>query len=91
MGHETLERLDAITTLGGRAGYDLALEDLRIREAATSSEPPARNGEGAPKPTYHSILEEIGRLRESLPSSSEVTADIPCLIPSDYIPQSRFG
>lgn len=91
VGHETLERLDAITTLGGRgAGYDLALEDLRIRGSGdligTSQHGTGRGG--AETYLYHSILEEeIGRLRGKLPSSSEVTADIPCLIPSDYIPQ----
>lgn len=94
VGHETLERLDAITTLGERgAGYDLALEDLRIRGSGDLIGA-AQHGTGrggAESYLYYSILEEeIGRLRGKLPSSAEVTVDIPCLIPSAYIPQEAI-
>ncbi|MGI6784724.1 MAG: DEAD/DEAH box helicase [Aminivibrio sp.] len=94
VGHETLERLDAITTLGERgAGYDLALEDLRIRGSGDLIGA-AQHGSGrggAESYLYYSILEEeIGRLRGKLPSSAEVTVDVPCLIPSSYIPQEAI-
>ena len=94
VGHETLERLDAITTLGdGGAGYDLALEDLRIRGSGdligTSQHGTGRRG--AESYLYYSILEEeIAKLRGRLPSSADVTVDIPCLIPSGYIPQEAI-
>ena len=36
------------------------------------------------------LEEEIAKLRGTLPSSAEVTADIPCLIPASYIPQETI-
>lgn len=94
LGKETLERLDAITTLNeGGAGYDLALEDLRIRGSGDllgTSQHGSERGR-ADSYLYYAMLEdEIAKLRGTLPSSAEVTADIPCLIPASYIPQETI-
>jgi transcription-repair coupling factor (superfamily II helicase) len=94
LGKETLERLDAITTLNeGGAGYDLALEDLRIRGSGDllgTSQHGTERGR-ADSYLYYAMLEdEIAKLRGTLPSSAEVTADIPCLIQASYIPQETI-
>ena len=91
LGRETLERLDAITAVGDRgAGYDLAMEDLRIRGSGDLLGT-AQHGEerrGADSFLYYRLLEEeIGRLRGILPASASVSVDIPCLVSSSYIPQ----
>ena len=94
LGKETLERLDAITTLNeGGAGYDLALEDLRIRgggDLLGTSQHGNERGRADSYLYYAMLEEEIGKLRGNLPSSAEVTADIPCLIPASYIPQETI-
>ncbi|MEA4952492.1 MAG: helicase-related protein [Aminivibrio sp.] len=94
LGKETLERLDAITTLNeGGAGYDLALEDLRIRGSGDllgTSQHGTERGRADSYLYYAMLEEEIAKLRGTLPSSAEVTADIPCLIQASYIPQETI-
>lgn len=94
LSRETLERLDAITSVGDRgAGYDLAMEDLRIRGSGDLLGT-AQHGEerrGAESFLYYRLLEEeIGRLRGTLPASASVSVDFPCLVPSSYIPQESI-
>ena len=94
MGRETLERLDAITTLDGRGGgYDLALEDLRIRGSGDLLGTAQHGSERSKAESYlyYTMLEEeIARLRGSLPVSAEVTTEMACLIPASYIPQETL-
>ncbi len=88
---ETLERLDAISSLEDEgAGYDLALEDLRIRgsgELVGTSQHGKGRGR-ADSLLYYSLLEkEIEKLRGSRQLNAEVGTDLPCFVPSSYIPQ----
>lgn len=94
LGRETLERLDAITTLDGRgAGYDLALEDLRIRGSGDLLGTAQHGSERSKAESYlyYTMLEEeIAALRGNLPMSAEVTTEMACLIPASYIPQETL-
>ena len=94
VGHETLERLDAITTLGGRgAGYDLALEDLRIRGSGdligTSQHGTGRGRRNLPLPLNPE--EEIGRLRESCRRRRRLRRIFRASFPQTTSHRSRFG
>jgi transcription-repair coupling factor (superfamily II helicase) len=91
---ETLERLDAVTSLNNEgAGYDLALEDLRIRGSGDLLGT-SQHGSGrgiADSHLYCSLLEEeIAAIRGRTPASASVSAEIPCLVPSFYIPQENI-
>lgn len=91
---ETLERLDAITSLNDEgAGYDLALQDLRIRGSGDLLGT-SQHGSGrgiADSHLYCTLLEEeIGKIRGVVPSAATVSAEIPCLVPSFYIPQENI-
>lgn len=94
LAKETLERLDAITALNDEgAGYDLALEDLRIRgsgELLGTSQHGSGRGKADSFLYYSMLEEEIAGMRGALPSSAEVSVDIPCLVPASYIPQESI-
>ncbi len=88
---ETLDRLDAITSLDNEgAGYNLAMQDLRIRGGGELIGT-TQHGKGARKTDsilYYSLLEEeIGKLQGKAPSNASVSVEIPCFVPSFYIPQ----
>ncbi len=94
LARETLERLDAITSLNDEgAGYDLALQDLRIRGSGDLLGT-SQHGTGrgiADSHLYCTLLEEeIGKIRGAVPSNAAVSAEIPCLVPSFYIPQESI-
>lgn len=94
LGRETLERLEAITTLNeGGAGYELALEDLRIRGSGDllgTSQHGSERGKADSYLYYAMLEEEIAKLRGELSASAEVMVEIPCLVPSSYIPQETI-
>lgn len=93
LGRETLERLDSITTLTTGAGYDLALQDLRIRGSGSliGTSQHGAEGNSVDSYLYYAMLEEeIGKLRGEMSTAAEVTVDIPCLVPSSYIPQESI-
>jgi transcription-repair coupling factor (superfamily II helicase) len=93
LSRETLERLDAITTLNTGEGYDLALQDLRIRGSGDLLGTAQHGSEGRVTDAYlyYTVLEEeIGKLRGGQPAAATIHADIPCLVPSSYIPQESI-
>lgn len=88
---ETLERLDAIASMGEEgAGYGLAMQDLQIRGSGEliGTTQHGKGGGRADSFLYYSLLEEeIGRIRGKVPSNASVSVEIPCFVPSFYIPQ----